>query len=268
LLAAVVVGFLVIRPAVCGIRHAQRILAKTTPVQRRLSWLGTAGITGVVLPLDPADAGWLEWANSKLRPVLDDRSELFASYYGKYRRIGFDLAQDRHNSYRLTDGSYGGWRQLSNTIAFDWIVSRAGDIETNLGLSSSVYWSPVYWDADIVLFGHKDHELAQVAANRLAGLKAALPLDPIVGRESSSHTAAVYGPVVDGELELWRDYSRREFVELAKVYVALECPQIVDLLIDRLSDLQLVAQRNSWPDRARGTGTEIGNDFRVQEFDR
>lgn len=238
------VGLSLAGPARDGLRRIERQFAGTTTVEARLRWLAEGKITGSVLPLDPTDAGWLVWGNPKLRPVLDDRCELFADHYSTYRRLCLDVVQDRQNTYRRTDGSLGGWRQFANVVPFDWIVTRSTDVETNRMLNSSLPWGPVYWDAEVVIFGHEQNEQVAAAAKRLQALKS-------LGIHGVDHVPELTPGRRDHNLlilddQSWKNYTTREFVDLARVYYSLDLPLIAEYLIMRLDDSSLARETDEW----------------------
>ncbi len=226
-----------------GLAAVRRQLAGTTVAQSRMRLLPASDLTDPVLVLAPADAGWLVWGIPQLRPVLDDRVGLFANDYAMYRRFCLDVIHDRHNSYRRTDGTIGGWRQLANVLPFEWIVSRASDVEANQMLSSSTYWAPAYWDAEVVIFGPKQHSVVQSATSRLDELKrvSVFGIDGVP--ELSPNTPESFSLIM--EKDAWRSLSQREFLELAKVYFALDRPEIAFYLLSQVDSSKLLKERDA-----------------------
>jgi hypothetical protein len=261
IVAAGGVGFLIAVPAREGWRQLERQVRGMSVAQIRHRWLSQGQITGAVLLLDPSDAGWLVWGNGKLRPMLDDRCELFADKYSTYRRLCRDVAEDRHNSFRRTDGSLGGWRQFANVVPFHWIVTRATDVETNRTLNSSPHWGPAYWDAEVVIFGAKQNEQVVAAGTRLNELRS-------LGIHGVDNVPELY-PSKRESYRLIRDdearqnYSPRELVDLAMVYHALDVPAVADYLIRRLDDPRLVRATEDWLHGSRAQ--ERWRNYRVQK---
>jgi hypothetical protein len=237
LLAMACVLVMIARQLPVAGHRIRRQLTGSATVQTRLRYLAGGELVGTVLPLDPSDAGWLVWGHTQLRPFLDDRVSLFANDYAPYRRHCLDVVHDRDTSYRRTDGSLGGWRQLANVVPFDWIVTRSIDMEANLTLNSSPSWGPVYWDAEVVIFGFEQNDRVAAAAKRLAALKSLemhgvdrLP-ELVSGKRESKLL------ILDDQS--WKNYTTREFVDLARTYCSLDLPAIAEYLIMRLDDTSL-----------------------------
>jgi hypothetical protein len=226
-------------------RHVERVrreLSGASAVAARVRWLRAGKMDGSVVVLDPSDAGWLVWGDSRLRPLLDDRVELFGSGFGAYRALCRDIVDDRQNAYRRTDGTVGGWRPAYNALGFRWVVSRAGDVAANENLCSGTFWGPAYWDSDVVIMGMKQHPEVIAASRRLTELDGLL-------RGRSNDVPMTTGADLDRLMPsstLVRDQSPEELLRLAQVMVALHYPSIAMSYLARIDSPVWNGERDRW----------------------
>lgn len=214
-------------------RVRQWVLGESVP-QRRIAWLSRSGVSGVCLPMDPVDAGWLMFATPQLRPVLDDRLECFGHAYKNYRRVCDDVAFERHDAYPRTDGTWGGWRTAQNQWDFEWVVVPSSRANAVGRLFRGKYWGPVYWDCEIVLFAERGHELAQRSLAWLSALESLADQDsmfhdltlsrlilapPDQRHDDPRQTLAAFGDTLPRP-------SHSEVATLANLALALNCKRL------------------------------------------
>lgn len=208
-------------------------------IQSRLRWFDSPSIDGTILVLDPAEAGWVEFGSSRLRPFLDDRIELFGSNYATYRRLCRDVVEDRHNAYRLTDGTLGGWRAPHNVLPFRWIASKATDSTANIQLAAGTYWGLAYWDAEVVVFGTRGSPEVQATTRRLADLNDSLAQRPDSGTQARANDDGLR----DGA-ELASLGSQEGILGLAELMLSTDYPQLARALAERVESAALKMRRD------------------------
>jgi hypothetical protein len=238
LLLALAIGSIpLLRRLPAELQRLRRQLVNGSPVESRLNWLRSNSITGAVLPLDPADSGWLQFSDLRLRPLLDERVELFGSNYGTYSRLCRDVVDDRHNAYRLSDNTLGGWRPPHNVVPFRWVVSRLSDVEPAVRLCSSAHWGAAYWDADVVIFGMKQEAQVNEMSRRLGELERMLRDRAAQG--SAEPELGVTLQRVVPEID-----SAVSWICLGRMLLVMELPFLARECLERVADPQFQPERD------------------------